>query len=189
MAKTNKMTLTFIFLTFFSLGFNFAFGIQNSDLKQEIKKRDIILEFYTKIYMRELRTRHLKEELKLAEENQTNKVDNVIVTMYHPVPEQTDSTPNITADGTLIEIENASELKYIAVSRDLLVKNGGFLKFGDYVLLQNANEKSGIYQVRDVMNKRFTNRIDILESPHKDVYKFEGASIVKLDIDEYLTGE
>ena len=44
---------------------------------------------------------------------------NVTVTMYHPVSYQTDSTPNILADGTRIRVNKASEYRYIAVSRNL----------------------------------------------------------------------
>ena len=43
----------------------------------------------------------------------------VTVTMYHPTKNQTDSTPDITADGTKINIWKASEYRYVALSRDL----------------------------------------------------------------------
>ena len=108
-----------------------------------------------------------------------NNVHNVTVTMYQPVPEQTDSTPNITADGTVIKVDRASEYRYVAVSQNMLVKNGGFLKFGDYVWV-DAGKKSGVYQVRDVMNRRFTNRIDILEGVNVRPYKYDNARMVKL---------
>ena len=86
-------------------------------------------------------------------------IHNVTVTMYQPVPSQTDDTPNITADGTVIKVDRASEYRYVAVSQNMLIKNGGFLNFGDYVWV-DAGKKSGVYQVRDVMNRRFTDRID-----------------------------
>ena len=57
------------------------------------------------------------------------------VTMYHPTRGQTDSTPNILADGTRIRIHKASEYKYIAVSRNLLRRWGGWLDYGDFVVL------------------------------------------------------
>ena len=41
---------------------------------------------------------------------------NVTVTMYEPVRYQTDSTPNILADGTRIRVHKASEYRFIAVS-------------------------------------------------------------------------
>ena len=103
----------------------------------------------------------------------------VTVTMYPPVPEQTDITPNITADGTVFRIENASDYRYIAVSQNMLIRNGGFLDYGDWVVV-SAGEKSGLYQVRDTMHRRWINRIDILESPGVRPYKYNNASLQKL---------
>ena len=45
---------------------------------------------------------------------------NVTVTMYEPVRYQTDSTPNILADGTRIRVQKASEYRFIAVSLSLI---------------------------------------------------------------------
>jgi 3D (Asp-Asp-Asp) domain-containing protein len=106
----------------------------------------------------------------------------VTVTMYQPVRYQTDSTPNILADGTRIRTKQASNYKFIAVSRNLLKRFGGFLDFGDFVLLKGTDHKDGVYQVRDVMNKRFVNRIDILESVDVKPYKFDKAKIIKTDM-------
>ena len=106
----------------------------------------------------------------------------VTVTMYQPVSYQTDSTPNILADGTRIRTKQASNYKFIAVSRNLLKRFGGFLDFGDFVLLKGTDHKDGVYQVRDVMNKRFVNRIDILESVDVKPYKFDKAEILKTDL-------
>ena len=44
----------------------------------------------------------------------------VDVTMYRPIRRETDSTPNITADGTKIKINEASRYRFVAVSRNLL---------------------------------------------------------------------
>ena len=107
---------------------------------------------------------------------------NVTVTMYQPVRYQTDSTPNILADGTRIRTQEASDYKFIAVSRNLLKRSGGWLDFGDFVLLKGTHTKDGVYQVRDTMNKRFVNRIDILESPGVKPYKYEKAKIVKTEL-------
>ena len=106
----------------------------------------------------------------------------VTVTMYQPVRYQTDSTPNILADGTRIRTQEASDYKYIAVSRNLLKRFGGWLDYGDFVLLKGTLNKDGVYQVRDTMNKRFVNRIDILESPGVKPYKYEKARIIKTDL-------
>ena len=106
----------------------------------------------------------------------------VTVTMYQPMRYQTDSTPNILADGTRIRTREASNYKFIAVSRNLLKRWGGWLDYGDFVLLKGTDHKDGIYQVRDTMNKRWVNRIDILESTHVKPYKFEKAKIIKTDL-------
>ena len=106
----------------------------------------------------------------------------VTVTMYQPVSYQTDSTPNILADGTRIRTHSASDYKFIAVSRNLLKRHGGFLDFGDFILLKGTDLKDGVYQVRDVMNKRFVNRIDILESTDVKPYKYDKAKIIKTDL-------
>ena len=121
---------------------------------------------------------------KKINDQEANKIK-VIVTMYHPVPEQTDSTPNITADGTVFRIENASDYRYIAVAQNMLVRNGGFLDYGDWVVV-DAGKKSGLYQVRDTMARRWINRIDILESPGVVPYKYNDGSLRKL---VYKSGE
>ena len=108
----------------------------------------------------------------------------VVVTMYHPVRQQTDRTPNILADGTKITIHKASEYKYVAVSRNLLKRWGGWLDFGDFIILTGTDGKDGVYQVKDTMNKRFVNRIDILESPGVKPYKFTDAKIKKANLNE-----
>jgi len=110
------------------------------------------------------------------------KETNVTVTMYQPVRYQTDSTPNILADGTRIKTEEASNYKFIAVSRNLLKRWGGWLDYGDFIILLGTDHKDGIYQVKDTMNSRFVNRIDILESPGVKPYKFNKAKIIKTDI-------
>ena len=127
----------------------------------------------------------------LSEENKTLKDKlhkyetegmSVTVTMYQPLRYQTDSTPNILADGTRIRIQEASNYKFIAVSRNLLKRFGGWLDYGDFVLLKGTIAKDGVYQVRDTMNPRFVNRIDILESPGVKPYKYVDAKIIKTDL-------
>jgi len=104
--------------------------------------------------------------------------------MYHPVRGQTDGTPDILADGTKIRIHKASEYKYVAVSRNLLKRWGGWLDYGDFIVLSGTSGKNGVYQVKDTMNARFINRIDILESPGTKPYKFTSATIKKANLNE-----
>ncbi|MBT7349874.1 hypothetical protein HN803_03710 [candidate division WWE3 bacterium] len=122
-------------------------------------------------------------QLKKRLETLTPMTTRVKVTMYHPVAGQTDSSPNITADGTIIKINEASSYRYVAVSRDLLEVSGGHLNYGDYVILRGTGRKDGLYQVRDTMARRWTNRIDILESPSVLPYKFEEALLVYTALD------
>ena len=103
------------------------------------------------------------------------------VTMYQPVYPQTDKTPDITADGTKIRISKASEYKFVALSRNLLKRWGGPFDYGDFILIKGAGKKDGVYQVRDTMNPKWVNVVDILESTHVQPYKYTDAHIFKLN--------
>ncbi len=105
----------------------------------------------------------------------------VDVTMYQPTYYQTDSDPDVTADGTKIRISKASEYKFVALSRNLLKRWGGPFDYGDFILLKGADEKNGVYQVRDTMNPKWVNVVDILESKDVEPYKYTDAHIFKLN--------
>ena len=105
----------------------------------------------------------------------------VDVTMYQPVYPQTDKTPDITADGTRIRISKASEYKFVALSRNLLKRWGGPFDYGDFILIKGTKTKDGVYQVRDTMNPKWVNVVDILESTHVQPYKYTDAHIFKLN--------
>ena len=106
----------------------------------------------------------------------------VDVTMYQPVYPQTDRTPNITADGTRIRISKASDYKFVALSRNLLKRWGGPFDYGDFILIKGTPDghKDGVYNVRDTMNPKYVNYVDILESTHVKPYKYEDAQIYKM---------
>ena len=101
--------------------------------------------------------------------------------MYNPTPSQTDRTPNITADGTRINPNKASSYRYIALSRNLLKRWGGPFDYGDYVVIEGAGIYDGVYQVKDTMNPRFTNRVDILRSRDSKHFKYTNVTIYKQD--------
>ena len=103
----------------------------------------------------------------------------VTVTMYNPSPEQTDSTPNQTADGTIIKPDRASDYRYVALSRDLLRRWGGPFNYGDYVMLKGTDGYDGIYQVRDTMAPKFINRVDILRTGGSKWFKFDNAVLYR----------
>jgi 3D (Asp-Asp-Asp) domain-containing protein len=115
-----------------------------------------------------------KENAKLrAELIILNETYRVSATMYQPLSYQTDSTPNELADGTIIDIHKAHEYRYVALSRDLLKRWGGPFDYGDYIKVEGAGEHSGIWQVRDTMHRRWTNKIDFLMSPNHKPFKYD----------------
>lgn len=112
------------------------------------------------------------------------------LTGYHPVSEQTDSTPDITADGTKFNIDIAGKYRYVALSRDLLKtfnKIDAKIGYGDYVLIKGTPEAGydGIYQVRDTMNKRHTEWTDILLTPGQESFYYKNILLYKIN-NEYL---
>ena len=111
----------------------------------------------------------------------------VNVTMYQPVYPQTDNSPDITADGTKIRISKASEYKFVALSRNLLKRWGGPFDYGDFILIKGTKNKDGVYQVRDTMNPKWVNVVDILESINVKPYKYENVHIYKMNWTDNLT--
>jgi 3D (Asp-Asp-Asp) domain-containing protein len=108
--------------------------------------------------------------------NVTDIYEYVTVTTYTASVRETDNTPLITASGFKIDSLNPANHKIIAVSRDLKSK----WKFGTKVKILNAGIYNGVYQVLDVMNKRFKNRIDILINADDQHTKLENIKILKL---------
>ena len=99
--------------------------------------------------------------VEIEESTNLEELGVVTVTTYKPISGETDSTPNVTASGFKISRKNPKKHRIIAVSRDLKRK----LRFGQRVRLRNAGKYNGEYVVRDVMNKRYRKRIDILINP------------------------
>jgi 3D (Asp-Asp-Asp) domain-containing protein len=100
----------------------------------------------------------------------------VTVTTYIPSVEECDSTPHITASGFKIDTLNPERHKIIAVSRDLKHK----WKFGTKVKVLGIGKYSGIYTIKDVMNRRFKKRIDILIGKQSRQFKYTGIRIYKI---------
>ena len=120
----------------------------------------------------------LKERISELETKYTNKIAyEVTVTTYNPTIQQCDDTPNITADGTRIKTWRATEYRYVALSRDLLSRWGGPFNYGDYIVIEGAGDKDGVYQVRDTMNPKWTNRVDILTT--NDRFKYDNVVMYK----------
>jgi len=104
----------------------------------------------------------------------------VTATIYHAVPEQTDSTPHITASGKHINMEDPQSHRWMAVSRDL--EDLGFT-FGVKVCVTGTGDLDGVWTVQDRMNKRFTNRIDFLVNKKLKGGKWENVRIEIIDND------
>lgn len=76
---------------------------------------------------------------------------------------------------------DTSKLKYINNKNDNRFK--GKIKFGDTIMVVSKHEKiNGIWIVHDVLNKRYTQRIDFLQSiDDKSIYgKYDSIKIYKL---------
>jgi len=104
----------------------------------------------------------------------------VVTTMYYAVPGQCDADPLTTADGSKIDPNKASEHKWIAMSRDMLKRWNGKFDYGDFVVIEGTGTKDGVYQIHDTMNKRYRNRIDILETKDTPLYKFNDVTLTKV---------
>jgi len=114
-----------------------------------------------------------------------NKISfNVTVTTYNPTTRQCDSTPNITADGTKFKTWKATQYRYVALSRELLSRWGGPFDYGDYIVIEGTGKWDGLYQVRDTMNPKWTNRVDILTTNSR--FKYTNITMYKYINDEYL---
>ena len=118
----------------------------------------------------------------------SNKISyKVTVTTYNPTRAQCDDTPNITADGTKINPRKATQYRYIALSRDLLDRWGGPFDYGDYVVIEGTGKWDGIYQVRDTMNPKWTNRVDILTTNSR--FKYNNITMYKYIDEEVLISD
>ena len=103
----------------------------------------------------------------------------VRATMYHPVEEQCDDTPLLTADGSKIDPYKVSNWNWIAVSQHMLTRNGGLLNYGDTVYVFGTKHKDGMYVIKDCMNKRKTNQIDFLESLGTPQYRYDNVVLAR----------
>jgi 3D (Asp-Asp-Asp) domain-containing protein len=107
----------------------------------------------------------------------------VTATIYHATPEQTDSTPDITASNKKIDLSNPQKHRWIAVSRDLEAKG---LTFGVKVKVTGAGNLDGIWTVQDRMHHRWLSRIDFLVNEEITGGKWENVRIEIIDDDNRL---
>ncbi|GAB3532209.1 hypothetical protein GCM10027443_15620 [Pontibacter brevis] len=127
--------------------------------------------------------RTIKKIKKAESEEPPVEIITVSASVYFPVPGQTDATPFITADGSRINQKNPKKHRWIAVSRDLHSRWGGNISYGDSLEVTGlSDELDGLYVVRDIMNRRIRNRIDILVGEKDKVMGFwEEVQVAKLN--------
>ena len=115
----------------------------------------------------------------MVKEEVFKEVKKFVVTMttYTIDPLQTDDTPLETASGFELDEDNPKKDRVIAVSRDIKKK----FKFGEKVRVSNAGKYNGVYYVRDLMNPRWKNKIDILINPDDNHTKLNGVILSKLN--------
>ena len=104
-----------------------------------------------------------------------NSQQSVHATVYNAVEEQTNSDPSHTASMFKLDLSNPYKHRIIAVSRDLLIE----FPMGTKVRI-TGTKYDGIYTVRDKMNKRYKNRIDILINIDMRIGNWKNATITKL---------
>ena len=120
------------------------------------------------------------DTIKLADPNFVHELIvpiEVTVTIYYPVEEQCDDSPNILADGTKINIEKAGSYRYCALSRDLLSRWGGSFDYGQKIVLKGVKNFEGEWVVRDTMHPRWKNRVDLLTDIGTTPIKFNKAKL------------
>ena len=117
-----------------------------------------------------------KSEKMIMEKIKTLEPISVTLTTYTTSEKETDSTPNITASGFKIDTLNPMKHRIVAVSRDLKKK----WKFGTKVRITGAGKYNGTYYVRDLMNKKYKKRIDILIGKNHKQIKLEDIKIYKI---------
>ena len=142
---------------------------------------NIITGLWTKI--RDLEFKNIVLSTKL-EQLEIRRVEFTVTgTMYSPTRAQCDATPNITADGTRINPQHASQYRYIALSRDLLNRWGGPFQYGEYVAIEGTQngKHDGIWQVRDTMSPKWIKRVDFLVTNGTRPFKYNEIKITKLN--------
>ena len=97
-------------------------------------------------------------------------IQEVTGTYYHTDASQCDGNPFITADQSEIDSLKLKrgELRWVALSRDLLKRWKGPINYGDTIYIHHTDDElRGNWIVRDCMNAKYKNRIDFLTHPGK----------------------
>ena len=124
-----------------------------------------------------------------AEEVLTLETEKTVLvgTMYNAVKGQTDDSPLTTADNSKIDLQKLydHELRWVALSRNLLDRWGGPFNYGDRIMvegapvLRNGFDVNGVWEVHDSMNQKYEDYIDFLMPAH---VKRDGKWVHSMDL-------
>lgn len=106
------------------------------------------------------------------------------LTVYNPSKAQCDKTPFVTASNSRINSEDLrnQNIRWMALSRDLLKRWKGNFHYGDTVLVTSGDpEIDGLWIIQDTMNKRYKKRGDLLFDSHvRKAGKWKNVEISKV---------
>ncbi len=106
------------------------------------------------------------------------------LTVYHPTKRQCDKSPLITASNSKINVDDLKNqnIRWMALSRDLLKRWKGKFHYGDTVLVSAGDPQiDGFWIIKDTMNKRFKNRGDLLfDSEVRKLGKWKNVEIARV---------
>ena len=105
-----------------------------------------------------------------------SNVDIVTATTYKVNEFKNDPNGDKTASGMTLTEDNPRQHRIIAVSWDLKKK----YKFGQWVRIVGAGIYDGKYVVKDLMNKRWRKKIDILINPNDKQMLYKKVKMFKL---------
>lgn len=107
------------------------------------------------------------------------------LTIYNPVTKQCDRTPLVTANNSKIDIGKLQkqQLRWMALSRDLLKKWKGKFHYGDTVLITSGDSDiDGYWIIKDTMNKRYKNHGDLLfDSNVRTMGKWKHVEVTRVE--------
>jgi len=84
-----------------------------------------------------------------------------------------------------LNLEDPESHRIIAMERTMMKQYN--LSYGDLVKIEGTEDRDGVYQIQDTMNKRFKgkHKIDILINNDSEIGKWNNVKVYKLSNPEY----
>ena len=148
-------------------------------------RKNLIYKLISLFAIFQISTGMISESTRKFNQNETPELnlvyDNIWGSIYHAVERQCDKTPTITGDGSKINVSSASDLRWIAISQEMLddeyrlklrLKKDstcelfkGRIQYGDTIWIESPYpEINGWWVVHDAKNERYRNSIDFLQT-------------------------